>query len=485
MKSLLLLSLASAASASSGVHVPLVRRAPRSGVITPESLAAQLDAIDSKYGRAGAKVRPRQTQAGVPMVNQDGDTSYYAVMTVGTPPASYGVALDTGSSDLWFQSEACIGCEGVKFQTTSSSLQQSSTPFSIQYGSGTVGGMIASDTVSMGGFTVQNQVMGLVNQTTGVLLSGQTAGLLGLAFKFLANTQSTPFWEALVAGGQWTEPLMSFWMTRYTNVTNYATEEPGGEFRMGGTNATLYTGDIEYHDMPSTVNSYWMIPLRQIGVNGQTPIVITNLGVTSLAAIDTGTTLIGGPPDIVANIYAQIPGAQRGTGNLARYWTYPCNSDVTITFGFDGAAWPMAPADFKLATNDPSICVGAIFEASLGGLGNPDVPQWIVGDAFLKNVYSVFRYTPPSIGFARLSDAALSGSVQGPAPSQSSGSASSVGATTPIGSTTLAGATPTRTASAVSSGAASPTGVANSAASNWSGAGSLMVILVGAVAWLI
>lgn len=91
--------------------------------------------------------------------------------------------VDTGSSDLWFQSDACTGCVGVLFKPTSTSLQQSASPFSIQYGSGTVGGMIASDTVSMGGFTVQNQVMGLVNQTTGVLLSGQTAGLLGLAFK--------------------------------------------------------------------------------------------------------------------------------------------------------------------------------------------------------------------------------------------------------------------------------------------------------------
>lgn len=95
MKSLLLLSLASAASASSSVHVPLVRRATGSGVVTPESLAAQLAAIDSKYGRTGAKVRPRQSQAGVPMINQNGDLSYYALMSVGTPPVSYGVVLGT------------------------------------------------------------------------------------------------------------------------------------------------------------------------------------------------------------------------------------------------------------------------------------------------------------------------------------------------------------------------------------------------------
>lgn len=32
------------------------------------------------------------------------------------------------------------------------------------------------------------------------------------------------------------------------------------------------------------------------------------------------------------------------------------------------------------------------------------VDLWILGDVFLKNVYSVFRFNPSSIGFATLSD---------------------------------------------------------------------------------
>jgi cathepsin D len=67
-------------------------------------------------------------------------------------------------------------------------------------------------------------------------------------------------------------------------------------------------------------------------------------------------------------------------------------------------------------------CVGALF--SLDSSGN-DGPSWIMGDTFLvsslgfklvalfdvavlcqKNVYSVFRYNPPSVGFAAISDAA-------------------------------------------------------------------------------
>jgi cathepsin D len=45
-------------------------------------------------------------------------------------------------------------------------------------------------------------------------------------------------------------------------------------------------------------------------------------GSAAYAAIDTGTTLIGGPPDQIANVYAQIPNSQPGTGNYEGYYMY-------------------------------------------------------------------------------------------------------------------------------------------------------------------
>lgn len=42
----------------------------------------------------------------------------------------------------------------------------------------------------------------------------------------------------------------------------------------------------------------------------------------SVAAIDTGTTLVGGPADVVAQIFAQIPGSERGSGNYDGYYLY-------------------------------------------------------------------------------------------------------------------------------------------------------------------
>ena len=38
--------------------------------------------------------------------------------------------------------------------------------------------------------------------------------------------------------------------------------------------------------------------------------------------VETGTTLIGGPPAVISAIYAQIPGSQPLTGNLAGYYGF-------------------------------------------------------------------------------------------------------------------------------------------------------------------
>ena len=41
-----------------------------------------------------------------------------------------------------------------------------------------------------------------------------------------------------------------------------------------------------------------------------------------LAAVDTGTTLVGGPPALIQQMYATIPGSEPGTGHYNGYYTY-------------------------------------------------------------------------------------------------------------------------------------------------------------------
>jgi cathepsin D len=264
------------------------------------------------------------------------------------------------------------------------------------------------------------------------LLSGQTSGILGLAFSAIARTGGTPFWQSLQSDGQLEAPEFSFWMTRFNNDPRANDIEDGGVFTLGGTNSSLFSGEIEFLDLETsgtfgTTPTYWLLPLRTVTVQGS-PVSIAG-GSSALSAIDTGTTLIGGPSDDVARIWSAVPGATRAQNNQG-LWLFPCRTQVNVTLNFGGKTWVISPDDMNLGpvTSTGQQCAGAIFDLTMGsnipvGSGNPG---WIIGATFLKNVYSVFRADPPSIGFAELStQAGGSGTAPGTSPTDASRNAAS------------------------------------------------------------
>ncbi|TFK74251.1 acid protease [Pluteus cervinus] len=421
---LLLLFPASVLSAPSpqplldAIHVPLTRR---NVVHNISHYAVAAENIRGKYGFSSSRnAATNSKRAGLAAtfstVNQQADSSYYGTLTIGTPPQSFNVILDTGSSDLWVADTACRGCESTTplFNTAQSSslkaapASSSSQLTQIQYGSGAVQGQIVQDTVSMGPFNIPEQNFLAVSRTTSGLLDGTVSGIMGLAFEALASTNAVPFWQALASNGALSAPEMSFWLTRFINDPNAQVVEPGGAFTLGGTNSTFFTGNIEFLNMPSTqTETFWLLPMASVNVNGNNVAITT--GSSALAAIDTGTTLIGGPTTDVQAIWNAVPGSAP-VSNMQGFFSFPCTSTVSVSISFGGNSWPINPADMNLGQLQAgsSQCLGGIFDLSLGsniesGSGNPN---WVVGDTFLKNVYSVFRASPPSIGFAQLSAAA-------------------------------------------------------------------------------
>ncbi|CUA78135.1 Cathepsin D [Rhizoctonia solani] len=399
-------SAAPSIAAPKPVTIPLVRR---HGLYKREHgtdwAKAQADSLKGKWEERSSN---NKRASGInELVNVGTDSSYYGSIAVGTPPVAFNVILDTGSSDLWLASSTCYtGCQKVPTfdAANSTTFKNLTTAFSIRYGSGQAAGELGSDTVQMAGFQVTGQTFALADQVSSGLLSNPVSGLMGLGWSSIASSGAVPLWETLAKNNQWTDPVMSFFLTRFIDVNGARSQEPGGEFMMGGTNTQLYTGDIDYVNIPSGQESYWLIPLTGVGVGG------TNiLGSTVNAAIDTGTTLVGGPTSSIEAIFAQIPNSQAGTGDLDGYYLYPCSTSVTITMTFSSRTWSIDPADFMLMRASSSMCVGAFFALNLSG----SAPSWIVGDTFLKNVYSVYRYNPPSVGFANLSSSALAQSTLG------------------------------------------------------------------------
>ena|ERR1700761_6222311 len=114
-------------------------------------------------------------------------------------------------------------------------------------------------------------------------------------------------------------------------------------------------------------------------VNNQS-IDIGSTAASSYSAIDTGTTLIGGPPAVIKSIFSTIPGSAPATGDYEGYYTFPCSTPIRVSLSFGGGTtWSVDPQDFVLAQLGPTTCLGAFFSLNMGS----NSPTWIIGDTFL------------------------------------------------------------------------------------------------------
>ncbi|WRT69275.1 uncharacterized protein IL334_006259 [Kwoniella shivajii] len=389
----------------------------------------------------------RRASGSVQLTDVGIDASYSGQVSIGSPAQDFLLIMDTGSSDLWVAGSTCesSSCTGVStFQSSSStSYSTSNAAFNISYGSGDADGYLATDTVSLAGFTVTGQTFAVVTSTTARLISSPLSGLMGLAWKSIASSKATPFWQALAASGSWTDAEMGFYLARYRG-DNYATsvETEGGELVLGGTNTSKYTGSINYVSIDSDDLDYWRIPVQGTTVQGS-QISISSSG-SPQAAIDTGTTLIGVPTTVAQSIYSQISGSEAlsASSGYDGYYQYPCDTTVNVTLQFGGLSYSISQADMNLGsfTRDTSMCTGAFFEMDLS---TTSPIQWIVGASFLKNVYTTFRYNPSAIGFAQLANGVQSVSNGTTSSSTTGGGTSGSGGTGSGSGSSSSGSLPT------------------------------------------
>ncbi|KAI0347724.1 acid protease [Trametopsis cervina] len=395
-------------------------------------------ATEAKYGMGGSATK--RASSGFNQLTDLGfDSSYFGSLAVGTPPVAFNVILDTGSADLWVATggqQSGRSSKGIALFTpeSSSTFQDLNTPFSIRYGSGAAQGGLGRDQIQFAGFGL-NQTFGVVNATTSNLLQSPLSGLMGLGFDTIASSGVTPFWQALAeTSGALDKPLFAFQLTRFSNNTQASKTELGGTFTLGDTNSSLFTGNIDFQPVPDGAPGYWIQELTTLKINGNSISLPT--GQDAWAAIDTGTTGAGVPSSILTSIFANVPGSQQRSDG---YYQYPCSDNPTVEVGWGSSTvtWTISPADFMLQQLDEDTCVSAFFPVDNTGTVAPAI---IMGDTFLKNVYSVYQSSPKQVGFAALSSTALSqNSGDAAVPSATIGAVASV---SPTGSSSTSGALP-------------------------------------------
>ncbi|KAJ5320341.1 hypothetical protein N7508_000624 [Penicillium antarcticum] len=332
-------------------------------------------------------------------LNQDGtDYSYFSPVLVGSQKTEMWLALDTGAPNTWVFDSECTEEVCTQHHTfdrsASSSYVSNSSTFSLGYGSGTVLGQLGTDTLSIAGIEVSLE-FGQANNASDTFKSYPFDGILGLGRSHTSGWNIPSFMDRVAEGKHLKNNFIGFSLSRA------ADGDKDGEVNFGGLDTTKYDGDIQY---TATDSDIWNIPLDDAYVNGKA----CNLSGKS-ATIDTGTTYILIPPDDAAVVFGLIPGSSASDSNHI----IPCSTNVTLEFEFSGVKYSILPEDYVGNPTKPGSesCISTIVSYASNGANT-----WLVGDVFLKNVYTVFDYDNAQIGFGSLASGSTEGNGTSTAP---------------------------------------------------------------------
>ncbi|RDB22736.1 Vacuolar aspartic protease [Hypsizygus marmoreus] len=287
---------------------------------------------------------------------------YFTETSLGNPPQSFKVILDTGSSNLWVPSTKCtsIACFlHTKYDSSASSTYKANgSEFSIHYGSGSMEGFVSNDVLTIGDLAIKKQDFAEATKEPGLAFAfGKFDGILGLI----------------------DEPVFSFRVG--------PSEEDGVKATFGGIDSSAYKGKITY--VPVRRKAYWEVELEKVSF-GDDDLELENTG----AAIDTGTSLIALPTDMAEMLNTQI-GAKKSWNGQYQVDCSKVPGLPELSFYFGGKPYPLKGSDYILEVQGTCISAFTGLDINL-----PGGSLWIIGDVFLRKYFTVYDLGRNAVGFA-------------------------------------------------------------------------------------
>ncbi|KAK7045280.1 acid protease [Favolaschia claudopus] len=394
-----------------------------------------LASLRRKPGKRSPGKRPLRLPGGggstVVVDGSDFDEEYLTNATVGGQ--HFSLIIDTGSSDTWVAHKNfnCFDIDGNPvspqtcafgtkgFDTAASKTFQlfPNVSFNITYGDGEfLSGPVGFDTVSIGGFSVAKQEIG-VPTLTAWEGDGINTGLIGLAFPGLTSVFNTtdptkasnanqlpysPLFLSGVAQKKVKNPFFSIALDRgsFDQQENDPFDPNLGFLSFGGiapvpvTN-TAVTVPVEGYSTTTGIPSnapgseffFYTVNVESFTFPGSKGVVTAN----NNTILDTGTTLNFVPDPVAAAYNAQFKPAAVLDPDFDLF-VVECNAtvpDFAVVIG--GKSFTIDPRDQILpAGTDDNGTIICITGTQPGG---PDVPEdiFILGDVFLHNVVSTYN----------------------------------------------------------------------------------------------
>eukprot|EP00542_Grammatophora_oceanica_P018467 CAMPEP_0194033040 /NCGR_PEP_ID=MMETSP0009_2-20130614/5852_1 /TAXON_ID=210454 /ORGANISM="Grammatophora oceanica, Strain CCMP 410" /LENGTH=395 /DNA_ID=CAMNT_0038673647 /DNA_START=50 /DNA_END=1237 /DNA_ORIENTATION=+ len=316
------------------------------------------------------------------------NAQYYGSVSIGTPPQSFQVIFDTGSSNLWVPRVGCTHCGNPIFgrknkfdHDKSDSYEEDGADFEIMYGSGSVVGTFSVDSVTLADdLLVSEQRFAEVSDAGGLGMAyalGKFDGILGLGFSSISIDNTPTVFENAIKQDVLDQPVFAF----------YLGDGGPGELTFGGYDSNKFEGDLTFVKLDAA--TYWQIVLDKVTAGDD----YSDDSGSITAIVDSGTSLLAGPKVEISKL-AKAVGAK---ANIMGEYTIPCDqveSLPDLVFTIDGNDYAIPGKDTVIQAQ--GTCLFAVL-----GMDFPEGgPQWILGDVFMRKWYTVFNYVDETIGFA-------------------------------------------------------------------------------------
>ncbi|KAF8317081.1 acid protease [Clavulina sp. PMI_390] len=251
--------------------------------------------------------------------------------------------------------------------------------------------------VGYAGLIVPNQSFGVASKTSGF---ANVDGILGLGPVDLtsgtvSNASTVPtFMENLHREGAISINSLGVY---FTPLHGSDTEEVNGELSLGGPHSSRYTGKLSYFPVTNKApfSNYW--GLSSISFKyGNLPL---SAGTTYSAIVDTGTTLILIPTVAYDQFLKEAGGTADPSSGLVKFARKPTGSFKIIV---SGVTFPLTPNQYLVPTAQYrafGLTAGSYY-AWIGDGGPPGDVNFLLGQKFLENYYSVYDTTNWRIGLA-------------------------------------------------------------------------------------